>query len=61
MGFSLLPITFSEWGQLYSQTTEIVIPFIDNQAPPMTLICMPVLTFENPNCISSRFIPCHLN
>ncbi|CDG89417.1 hypothetical protein [Xenorhabdus bovienii] len=39
-----LPITFSEWGQLYSQTTEIVIPFIDNQAPPIALITSSIIS-----------------
>ncbi|MDE9429014.1 hypothetical protein [Xenorhabdus bovienii] len=44
MSFSLLPITFSEWGQLYSQTTEITIPFIDNQVPPIILITSSIIS-----------------
>ncbi|MBD2780390.1 hypothetical protein [Xenorhabdus szentirmaii] len=41
-----LPITFFEWGQLYNQTTEISIPFIDKQKSPLIFIATSIISAE---------------
>ncbi|MBI6550509.1 hypothetical protein [Xenorhabdus lircayensis] len=38
-----LPITLLDWGQLYTQTIEILIPFIDKPKPPVTFIATSII------------------
>ncbi|MDC9582878.1 hypothetical protein PSI15_15105 [Xenorhabdus sp. PR6a] len=40
------PIVFNEWGQLYTQTTEISIPYIDNHKKPVILIASSIISAE---------------
>ncbi|MDC9594816.1 hypothetical protein [Xenorhabdus sp. IM139775] len=40
------PIVFNEWGQLYTQTIEISIPYIDNHKKSVTLIASSIISAE---------------
>ncbi|MDC9595677.1 hypothetical protein [Xenorhabdus anantnagensis] len=40
------PIVFEEWGQLYTQTIEITIPYIDNHKKPVTFIASSIISAE---------------
>ncbi|MDE1480291.1 hypothetical protein KKJ17_18985 [Xenorhabdus bovienii] len=40
------PVIFEEWGQLYTQTIEISIPYIDNQKKPVILIASSIISAE---------------
>ncbi|PHM36585.1 hypothetical protein [Xenorhabdus innexi] len=40
------PITYSEWGKLYSQTIEVTIPYIDKDKSPMIIIASSIISAE---------------
>ncbi|AOM39535.1 hypothetical protein [Xenorhabdus hominickii] len=40
------PITLTEWGQLYIQTIEISIPYINNQKKSVTLIASSIISTQ---------------
>ncbi|PHM35959.1 hypothetical protein [Xenorhabdus innexi] len=39
-------IQLGEWGQLYTQTIEVSVPYIDNQKKPMRLIVSSIISAE---------------
>ncbi|WP_426577544.1 hypothetical protein ACP179_05305 [Xenorhabdus stockiae] len=41
-----LPITYSAWGELYSQTIEVTIPYIDKNKSPMIIIASSIISEE---------------
>ncbi|OTA17640.1 exported hypothetical protein [Xenorhabdus vietnamensis] len=51
-----LPITLSGWGQLYTQTVEISIPFIDKQKSPMIFIATSVISEEECSLTEPSYI-----
>ncbi|WP_237387160.1 hypothetical protein [Xenorhabdus sp. Sc-CR9] len=51
-----LPITFLDWGQLYTQTIEISIPFIDKQKPPMIFIAASIISAEECSLTEPSYI-----
>ncbi|MDX7999370.1 hypothetical protein FE394_09175 [Xenorhabdus sp. Reich] len=40
------PITFQDWGQLYTQTLEITIPYIDKHKKPAVFIAASIISAE---------------
>lgn len=51
-----LPITLSDWGQLYNQTIEISIPFIDKQKSPVTFIATSIISTEECSLTDPSYI-----
>ncbi|SFN45220.1 hypothetical protein [Xenorhabdus japonica] len=40
------PITFEDWGQLYTQTIEVSIPYIDSHKKPVIFIASSIISAE---------------
>ncbi|MDE9448097.1 hypothetical protein KKJ04_21925, partial [Xenorhabdus bovienii] len=49
------PIKFEDWGQLYTQTIEVTIPYIDNQRKPKVFIASSIISAEECSLTQSAY------
>lgn len=50
------PVTLGEWGQLYTQTIKISLPFIDHKTPSMTIIASSIISAEECSLSEPSFV-----
>jgi hypothetical protein len=51
-----VPVKLGDWGQLYTQTIKITIPFVGNKKPPMTVIASTIISAEECSLSEPSFI-----
>ncbi|WP_411753161.1 hypothetical protein [Serratia sp. (in: enterobacteria)] len=51
-----VPVMLGDWGQLYTQTIKITIPFVGNKKPPMTVIASAIISAEECSLSEPSFI-----
>ena len=50
------PVTLGDWGQLYTQTIKVTLPYIDNKMPPKTIIATSIISAEECSLSEPAFV-----
>lgn len=50
------PVTLGEWGALYTQTIKISLPYVDDKAPPITIIASSIISAEECSMSEPAFV-----
>jgi hypothetical protein len=52
----MVPVKLGDWGQLYTQTIKVTIPFVGNKKPPIAVIASSIISAEECSLSEPSFV-----